>query len=965
MSIRSKFFCSLFLASLIPLLVIGIVSYQKSKTALTRAKIEALEEVARTSVSRIEHFFDERRGDIRTAQDYYNVKSNLPLLIALTNNRRGSDYLQVKHILDDQLKTFQKVSVYDDVMLVNTEGKIVYVSNEAHAEDDLGYFLPDPGNKAFEKGRHTIYVSEPYISGRRGEQPNLLVTAPLFGFSGEWIGVIALELDMSPIYKLINDSEGLGQTGETLLAKKVGEEILFLSPLRYDRSAALKKTIKPQHGIQVPMAAVLNGDGLSGIGRDYAGNEVLAVGRFIPSLSWGLVSKIDSNEALRDVRGMKYFIGIIGGALAVVLGFFSSVFSQSIFKPVKQLELGMAAVSEGNLECEVRSDAHDEMGRLAHHFNGMVGEIKTRNKALNDLQYALDESSIVAITDQKGIIQSVNDKFCELAQFSRAELIGQDHRIINSGYHSKEFFKEMWKTIENGKVWKGHFRNKARDGTNYWVASTIVPFLDEEGKPYQYLAIRTDITQQKNAEDKIRLLAQYDELTHLPNRALFNERLGQTIKMRSWGRHPFAVMFLDLDRFKLVNDTLGHSTGDQLLKQVSERLTACLRPEDTIARMGGDEFTILLPAIAKEEDACLVGQKIIGALKKPFMVSKKELLATGSIGISLYPDHGEDADTLLKNADAAMYRAKEDGRGRFKLYMPSLKASKSEKLEIISALSYAIERGELRLHYQALVDLQNGKVAGVEALIRWEREEYGLVSPADFIPMAEETGLIIPIGTWVLKKAVSQLKSWQNAGYVGLTLSVNVAAAQFQESGFMESVRTILKETGVSPGTLKLELTESVLMKNQEEAISKMKELKALGVLLAIDDFGMGYSSLNYLKRFPVDTLKIDQSFVRNIQEDPDDAAIAGMIITLADQLKLNVVAEGIETKEQLIFLQELRCQMGQGYFFSRPVPVEEFTELLKSTSMGKTLYHRLSDQLERPLQSKSKAPDPVSPTNS
>ncbi len=631
-----------------------------------------------------------------------------------------------------------------------------------------------------------------------------------------------------------------------------------------------------------------------------------------------------------------FFLGCFITVFIVL--FLSSKASRNIVKPINRLVEGAKLVASGNLDSRVDVQSGGEIGLLAEHFNEMVCKIKERSKDLTDFKYALDHAAIVAVTDEKGIIQYANDGFCKTSKFSREELIGGDHRLVSSGKHSKGFIRNMWKTLEKGEVWRGDYYNKAKDGSFYWVDTTIVPFLNDKGKPYQYLAIRSNITTQKAAEEKIRLLAHYDELTHLPNRAFFNDRLDQAIKQRTWGKKPFAVMFLDLDRFKLINDTLGHSAGDQLLQEVAKRLTGCLRPEDTVARMGGDEFTILLPIIAKGEDAVLVAQKVVAALKKPIKVAQQELLVSVSIGISLYPEHGEDAETLLKNADAAMYRAKENGRGRYNFFASVINADGNSKIDMTAALSYAIEREELLLIYQPLIDLKQGNIIGMEALIRWNRGGSQLVSPAKFIPLAEETGLILPIGDWVLKTATSQLKSWQNAGFRGLCLSVNVAAPQFQESDFVEGLEQIIKEASLDAKTLKLEMTESLLMKNQETVIARLKAIKKLDVLLSIDDFGTGYSSLSYLKRFPVDTLKIDQSFVKNIPEDPDDAAIAEMIITLAAQLRLEVVAEGIETKAQLDFLQSRGCQVGQGYLFSRPIPAEEMTALLISEANATSL---------------------------
>ncbi|MFQ5543571.1 MAG: EAL domain-containing protein, partial [Nitrospiria bacterium] len=755
-------------------------------------------------------------------------------------------------------------------------------------------------------------------------KPYLIIQEPVFRHSAQFqnapIGLITLTSNIEEIDDLLSTSKW-----PMALFNQKKEAVLNFP-------TDLNKTLHIQSAIQ---KGVLGDTGIEDI------NNHLIAFRYIAKTGGALVALIDKEEILEPMTQLTVFFTIGGLVTIIAVIFIASGASRKIVKPIKDLLRGVNEVTSGNFEATVHTASGDEIESLGNRFNEMIIKIKDRNKDLTDFKYALDQAAIVAITDQEGIIQYANDRFCEVSKYSRNELIGQDHRIIKSGSHSKEFIKNLWETIKNGKVWSGHLKNKAKDGSFYWVDSTIVPFLNQQGKPYQYLAIRTDITQRKIAEGKIRHLAQYDELTHLPNRTLFNERLNQTLKQRSWGKRPFAVMFLDLDRFKLVNDTLGHTAGDALLQQVSDRLTACLRAEDTVARMGGDEFTILLPAIAKAEDAFLVAQKVVATLKKPFKIAQKELIATGSIGISLYPENGENAETLLKNADAAMYRAKENGRGRFSFYMPATKARKSNKLELISALSHAIEREELLLNYQCFVDMKNGNIVGMETLIRWQRGNK-LISPAEFIPLAEESGLILPIGDWVLRTATAQLKSWQDAGYRGLCLSVNVAAPQFQEADFVDSLEEIIKEVGIAPTDLKLELTESLLMKNQEEVITKLKDIKSSGVQLAIDDFGTGYSSLSYLKRFPVDTLKIDQSFVRNIPENPDDSAIAEMILTLAAQLKLNVVAEGIETKAQFAFLQMRGCDMAQGYLFNRPVPAEEFTMLLERVSERKTINGEL-----------------------
>ena len=933
MNIKTKLLLTFVLTTLLPILLIATISFQKSKNALEKNRIKALETIADLKVEKIEAFFKERKNNIKTAQDDYDIKTHLPTLSVFAHERKRPEYLSAKANLDNELKTFEQAYGYLDIMLVDLEGEIVYVTNDSHFQKDVGKPLPDSGDKAFKAGQDGIYFSDLFMNDREHNIPSMLITAPIHNFGDALIGVIALEIDMAPIYQFIQDPSGLGTTGETFIAQKMGNSVRFLNPLRHDKTTALKKMVDIGDKMALPIQMAAQGQAGSGRSNDYRNEEIIAVWRYIPSLDWGLVAKIDTQEAFQSVAALKVFLLTLGSFILLVVAMISSVFASSITRPIQALKYGMDFVSQGNLDYRVKLDSNDEIASLARHFNEMTAEMKSRNKDLKDLKYAIDAASLVAITDQKGIIKYVNDKFCETSKYSREELIGQDHRIINSGSHSAAYIKNLWTTIANGKIWRGQFKNKAKDGSIYWVESMIVPFLNEQGKPYQYLAIRTNITKQKYIEEEIKRLVQYDNLTGLPNRTLFNERLNQALKQRRWGKKLFAVMFLDLDRFKFINDTLGHAAGDQLLQEVSKRLTGCLREEDTVARMGGDEFTILLPAIAKKEDALLVAEKMVAGLKSSFTITDQELFVTGSIGVSLYPENGEDAEALIKNADAAMYRAKESGRGRFTAYVPGgLQMREQQNLHLDSALHHALERDELRLHYQPLIDLQNGKILGMEALIRWGHPETGLVSPEEFIPLAEKSGLILPIGAWVLETAVRQLKTWERTGFTDISVSINVSALQFQQPDFVEQVNRIIKTTDIARNAVKLEITESLLMKNQEKVITKLRQLKESGVRFVIDDFGTGFSSLSYLKQFPVESLKIDRSFIMNLPENPDDIVIAETIITLGHHLGLNVVAEGIETREQLAFLQARDCDIGQGYLFSRPLPAGPFTELLEKS---------------------------------
>lgn len=439
-----------------------------------------------------------------------------------------------------------------------------------------------------------------------------------------------------------------------------------------------------------------------------------------------------------------------------------------------------------------------------------------------------------------------------------------------------------------------------------------------------------DITKRKQAEERLSYLASFDALTDLPNRTLFHDRLGQATARARWRKRWVAVLFLDLDRFKVINDTLGHAVGDRLLKAAAARLIDSIREGDTVARLGGDEFVLILDDLAQPQDTSKVAQKILEALSEPFHLEERELFITASIGIALWPEDGENPETLLKNADTAMYRAKEMGKNNYQLYSPALNAKASERLALENALRHALEREELLLHYQPKIDLPTGKIVGMEALVRWKHPEHGLVSPAEFIPLAEETGLIVPIGEWVLRAACAQNKAWQKVGLPPIRIAVNLSARQFHKQNLSQTIIQVLREVDLDPRYLELELTESLIMKNAEATIAMLSELDAIGVEMTVDDFGTGYSSLSYLKRFPVHTLKIDRSFVRDLSSDPDDAAIVTAIITLAHSLDLKVVAEGVETVEQLEFLRSLKCDEMQGYLFSRPLPPDEVTKLWK-----------------------------------
>jgi diguanylate cyclase (GGDEF)-like protein len=474
-----------------------------------------------------------------------------------------------------------------------------------------------------------------------------------------------------------------------------------------------------------------------------------------------------------------------------------------------------------------------------------------------------------------------------------------------------------------------------RHGQRYYVSVSGEALFDDDGRFTGYRGTSRDISLRKQTEERIRYLATHDELTGLPNRAMFSELLSHVLQTarRSSGR--LAVLFIDLDRFKFINDNLGHDAGDTLLREVAMRLKTCLRSSDVVARLGGDEFVVLLPDLHEADQASTVARKVLSAVIRPVVLDGQEWRVTASIGISTFPDDAHDEPSLMKHADIAMYHAKEEGKNNFQFYDGRLKARSLERLTLETHLRRAIECGELSLHYQAKVELATHRIAGVEALLRWTSAELGPVTPAKFIPLAEETGLILAIGKWVLHTACAQSMAWQRAGLAPVQIAVNLSPRQLADPGLVADVRRVLGETKLAPELLELEVTESSVMHNVDRAVEVMTALREMGVRLAIDDFGTGYSSLAQLKRFPIDTLKVDRSFIRDIPDDLEDRAIAEAIIAMGRTLSLTVVAEGVETDAQKEFLRTRACDQMQGFLFSQPVTADEFAALLRRHRTG------------------------------
>jgi diguanylate cyclase (GGDEF)-like protein/PAS domain S-box-containing protein len=693
------------------------------------------------------------------------------------------------------------------------------------------------------------------------------------------------------------------------------------------------------------------------------------------------------------------------------------------------------------------------VGHQLHKLEPYIEQILHFLNDFSNLKNALDVSIIVAVTDVKGDIIYANEKFCEISKYRREELMGQNHRILKSGYHDKAFFRNMWKTIANGNIWEGEVKNKAKDGTLYWVKTTIVPIMNDQNKPVMYIAFRTDITEGKlaqeelvtalrndfrlvvnsmynvifkavkddekgyiyvlsegqlgnqlgiegakmlgkspkevyplrlaemleekyrkaflgepvtytytfnqtdlltylspvyedgkiveiigvinditelsAAQEEIKFMAFHDMLTNLPNRRKFKDDLTELINKCSRDNSKFAVFFIDLDRFKQINDSLGHTIGDTLIQAVASRLDSFIRKSGQLYRFAGDEFVILRPFNSQTESVSKIAVQILEGFEQSFQLSDSlEMYTTVSIGISIFPDHGKDNDSLLKNADTAMFVSKSESRNTFNVYRPEMNQNHEEILLIEQYLRNAIENHELELYFQPKLNLHTGKVDGMEALLRWKSPSLGMVPPDKFIPIAEETGLIMKIDDWVLEEACRQNEKWNKELFLEpIRVAVNISPVHFRLPNFVSVIENVLEKTGLKPELLEIEITEGSFIENVEECIESLNKLRQLGVSVAIDDFGKGYSSLNYLRKFPITSLKIDQTFIQEVAQNSEDVAIVKAIIYLSHELNLKVVAEGTETEEVVDLLKELGCHEVQGFYFSRPLSKGDFEQ--------------------------------------
>ena len=705
------------------------------------------------------------------------------------------------------------------------------------------------------------------------------------------------------------------------------------------------------------------------------GKKMLGTSMPFYDSQWTLVVEQDADELLTPLwESLAYVFGFLCAVGLVAAYIFSRLIHKFISKPIHSLQTAIEDITiSNNFDKRVPISSGDEIAGLSNSFNGMSEKLSILYRTLEDrvaartnelsatnhklleeieerehVEKALRESGeylrvaavafetheAIMITKASGEIIRVNHAFQNITGYSAEEVIGNTPRILNSGRQSKEFYQDMWQQLLSKGVWGGEIWDKRKNGQIYPKWLTITAVKNGVGETTEYVAIFNDITTRKKAEDEIRNLAFYDSLTGLPNRRLLMDRLSTALTASARNHHFGAVLFLDMDRFKVLNDTLGHDLGDLLLIEVANRIKSCVREVDTVSRLGGDEFVVLLEEVDEiaehaSQKIALIAEKIRRSLSESYQLKEHEHFTSPSIGVCLYRGNGESIDTVLKYADMAMYKAKESGRNAVQFYDPDMQQAVETRASLEADLRHAIPDNQLHLYYQIQVDNENHPI-GAEALIRWSHPQRGMVSPMQFIPIAEESSLILDVGHWVLQAACKQLALWSKLEHTEqLILAVNVSAAQFNKGDFVSRISELVNAHHVDPSLLKLELTEAVVLEDVTDVIAKMHALKALGVRLSLDDFGTGYSSLSYLKQLPLDQIKIDQGFVRDIGTDPSDAVMVQTIINLAQSFRLNVIAEGVETEAQLSFLKQNGCMAYQGYLFSRPVPIEDFEALL------------------------------------
>ena len=1074
--ISTRLLLGYLLVAVLPLAGLAALHLASFETSLRETVLANMAAIADKKTEQIDRYMEERLADARQLSQRNIIRNGVATLgrAFRAGGLSAPAYQAAAHQLRDDLGTSYGADDFYDLLLMDTAGNVVF---SVLQESDLGTSLKHGPYrdtqlaKGFALTMQTLqtHLTRFALYAPSGNRPAAFLVAPVLE-NGVVSGVLALQLDVSKLESVTADRTGLGRTGETVLAQKEGSEALYTAPLKHVENAAYRYRV-PLRKAALPMQKALVGGHGRGIIRDYAGIEGVAAWRYLPALDWGMVVKIDTEEALAPAARLRRLTYLALTLFLVLSGIVAFFLGRGLSRPIQNLTRVADRIAAGDLSQRAPQDGIDELGRLAHAFNHMTdalaearhnleAQVEARSHELRKvtaLQNAiLDKAgALVVVLDRDGRIRRFNRACEELTHYSFAEVEGHfvwdflltpeereivheeafnalarnpqtlrstytNHWVARDGtrrliewsnsllldeYGEMEFIVSIgtdvtekrladaalkeseqrlneaqriaqvgsWELdlISGNLTWSDEtFRlfeiDKATFGASYeafldaihpedreqvnqaytdslatrtpyeivhrlrmpdgrikWVNERCETFYDEQGKALRSTGTVQDITAHKMAEAQISQLAYHDVLTDLLNRFSLQNQLEQALHMARREKRALAVIFLDMDRFKLINDTLGHDVGDELLKVVAHRLRDSVRDSDIVARLGGDEFVVVLTEVEDATAAARVADKILQVLAERYCIGGSELHSSASIGLAFYPNDGKDGDTLMKNADTAMYHAKSMGRNNVQFFTAEMNQTAVKRLMLDHDLRLAVETKQFELHYQPQLDSRDGRIVGVEALVRWRHPIDGLVPPAEFIPVAEETGLILPLGEWVLDEACRQLRAWRDDGIRDVTMAVNLSAHQLHSPVLLAHVAHALEKYGLTGADLEFEVTESVAMRDPDASISQLKSLRDLGVRLSIDDFGTGYSSLSHLKLLPIHTLKLDQSFVRDIESDSNDVAICTATIALAHSLGLAVIAEGVETEAQRLLLTAHHCDFMQGNLFSLPLSAE------------------------------------------
>ncbi|MFA6015592.1 MAG: EAL domain-containing protein [Gallionellaceae bacterium] len=966
------------LVAILPLLALQQGLIRHFTSLMQQETTDYLRVIARHKMAQIDNLIEAQQQNTHLLAQMSATKTAVLEMARLyPKGISHPEYREARRRYLDTISTIGDFETFYDIFLISPTGEVMMTEKE---EADLGSNLftgmlrNSALSKAVSDAQNTLstQLSE-YVWYAPSNAPAAFLAAPVME-GNRLLGMLAIQISSNSVNRLTLDYSGLGDTGEIELVKRSGDDAVLVAPLRHSKEGVLQKQFLRSDRVLALHRALDGETGAAIIRQDYRNKEILAAWGYLPRAGWGVVVKIDAVEVFKPIELMRQWSWGLLLALLVLSSVIGLLIGRSIIRPVNELTRIAGKMAGGSLDKRVDVMGNDEIGDLATAFNTMANNLEGTQNTLIAERRGLEEAvrqrtaeieSInvhlvqeiaehktaraelllaetvyqssaqgIVVADQNNHILSVNPAFSFITGFSAEEVIGLKPGFNSAGYHDADFYKEMWRAIQEDGLWAGEIWDRRKNGESFSQWLTISVVRDEAGEISRFIGVFTDNTEQKQAQEKISFHANYDELTKLPNRRLFQDRLQLEIKKSNRADAQLALLFIDLDNFKEVNDSLGHEQGDQLLRETAQRLRDCVRETDTVARLGGDEFTIILPGVKTSGEVENIAQKIIQSLTFPFTLGEHFGYVSASIGITIYPQDGDSSMTLLKNADQAMYEAKHLGKNRFSYFTSAMQQASVQRLQLTNEMREALQNGQFEMYFQPIHDAASGKVTKAEALIRWHHPERGFVSPAAFIPLAEEVGLISEIGEFAFTSSVRRLQEWATQLSVPMNISVNLSPRQISGKTDFEAWIETLRKAGISTESITLEITEGSLLDESLEVQRNLRRLRDAGFGIAIDDFGTGYSSLSYLKKLDVDFLKVDQSFVRDLVTDTNDRAMVEAIIVMAHKLGIKVIAEGCETAEVLEVLMQAGCDLVQGYYYAKPMPAHDFVRYVKNNTI-------------------------------